>query len=593
MIRIERRGFTILEMGVAILVALAVLTCEGTTGQTIGRVAVGTGGAVASADAEATAAGLRILRAGGSAADAAVTVALVLAVVHPHWGNLGGGGFAVARFGDEVAALDFREIAPAAATPTMYLNAAGRPVPDASWIGPLAAGVPGTPAGLYALHRRYGRLAWRDVVAPAVALARNGFIVSERLYDALDWSREELARFEESAAVWLPDGQPPEVGTLMTLPELARTLELYAEQGPEGITSGPVGAAIVSASSRYGGLLTAEDLTGYRAEWRDPVRFSAFGWEVASMPPPSSGGIILGAALSMVERLGWSTLERPSVDRVHLLAEVWRRSYADRFVLGDPETTRANVSDLLEESWLDRRASGIDRSRATASREVVPWSKDVTREPSETTHLSVVDADRNLVALTTTLNGWFGCYLHVAGAGFMLNNEMDDFSTVPGEPNAFGLVQGEANAISPGRRALSSMAPTIAWRGDEAIALGSRGGSRIPTATTQVLLNLMVDGDSLGQAVRRSRIHHQWLPDELRIEEGTMSRGMRSALEERGHALREVRGLGEVHAVRLRSDGWMEAAGDTPNRGSGAAGALLRPPRPAPISAAAPKSDQN
>lgn len=580
-------------MAVVILVALSVVTCKGTTGQIIGRVAVGAGGALASADAEATAAGLRILRAGGSAADAAVTVALVLAVVHPHWGNLGGGGFAIAKFGDEVASLDFRETAPAAATPAMYLNAVGRPVPDASWIGPLAAGVPGTPTGLYALHRRYGRLPWRDVVAPAIELAREGFTISERLYDALDWSRDELARFEESAAVWLPGGQPPEIGTRMILPELARTLELYAEQGPEGITSGPVAEAIVAASTRYGGLLTTEDLADYRPEWRDPVRFSAFGWEIASMPLPSSGGIILGATLGMLERLDWPALERPSVDRLHLLTEVWRRSYADRFVLGDPGTTRANVMDLLEQTWLDRRASGIDRSRAASSREIAPWSQELAREPSETTHLSVVDADQNLVALTTTLNGWFGCYLHVAGAGFMLNNEMNDFSTNPGEPNAFGLVQGEANTIIPGRRSLSSMAPTIAWRGDEAIALGSRGGTRIPTTTTQVLLNLMVDGDSLGQAVRRSRMHHQWLPDELRIEEGTLSQETRTALEQRGHKLREVRGLGEVHAVHLRSDGWMEAAGDTANRGNGAAGALLRPPRSARRSPAQSESDQN
>ncbi len=565
---------------IAALLAFAAPACTRSTGETIGAVAVGTGGAVASADPDATAAGLDVLRAGGSAADAAIAMALVLAVVHPHWGNLGGGGFAVARFDDEVTALDFRETAPGAAAPSMFLDAGGSAVPDSSWIGPLAAGVPGTPDGLYALHRRHGSLPWPELVEPAIRLARDGFTISARLHEAIEWSREELARFEESAAIWLPDGVPPSVGSRMVLPDLARTLRRYADGGPPGITSGPVARAIIAASKRYGGVLTLEDLAGYRAEWRQPVRISAFGWEIASMPLPSSGGIILGETFGMLERLGWSALPRASADRAHLLAEVWRRAYADRFLLGDPGTTEAKSADLLDPAWLDARAAGIERTAASRSEDVAPWSRARAPEPAETTHLSAVDAQGNLVALTTTLNGWFGCYLYIPGAGFMLNNEMDDFATVPGEPNAFGLVQGEANAIRPGRRSLSSMAPTIAWRNGEAIALGSRGGSRIPTTAAQVLLNRIVDGDSLAQAVRRPRLHHQWLPDELRYEEGSLSHGLRAALEQRGHRLKEVGGLGEVHAVRLRADGWMEAATDDEGRGAGAAGALLRPPSP-------------
>ncbi len=533
------------------------------------------GGAVASAAPAATAVGLEILRSGGNAADAAVGTALALAVVHPAAGNLGGGGFAVVRIGGRPAALDFRETAPAAATAGMFLGADGKPVPERSLVGPLAAGVPGSPAGLFELHRRFGRLPWSQVVAPAVRLAERGFEVTPRLNGAIAASRALLDRFPAAAAVWLPGGEPPAVGSRMTVPALARTLSAYAEHGPAAVTGGPAAAAIEAASRRAGGILTVADLAGYRPVWREPLRFAAFGWDVVSMPLPSSGGIILAETVGILERLRWGALPRGSTDRIHILAEAWRRAYADRFLLGDPATTRAGPAQLLAATWLDRRAGEIDRARATPSANVGPWPDQGRRESRETTHLSVVDADGNAVSLTTTLNGSFGCGLLVPELGILLNNEMDDFAAAPGTPNLYGLVQGEANAVGPGKRMLSSMAPTIAWRGGDVIALGSPGGSQIPTATAQVLLSVIVDNDTLQAAVDRPRVHHQWRPDELVAEAGALSPETRAELTRRGHALRAADHLGEVHAARRTASGVLEAAADP--RGPGAAGVLDRP----------------
>ena len=535
------------------------------------RAARGLDGAVASAAPAATRAGLSILATGGNAVDAAVATALALAVVHPNAGNLGGGGFAVVRADGVVRTLDFRETAPAAATRDMFVGPEDGSPDNGSLVGPLATGVPGSPDGLYELHRRLGRLPWSRVVAPAVALARDGFVVTERLSDKVESNRRLLSRFEETAAVWLPGGEPPREGEVFRLPVLARTLQMYAERGPAAITEGAVADAIAAASRRHGGVLTAADLRDYRPVWRDPVRFSAFGWELASMDLPSSGGIILGQTLGLLERLEWAGTGRFGADRAHLLAEVWRRAYADRFQLGDPATSVAGRRDLLAAQWLDRRAAEIDRERATPSDEVLPW-RPVGGESDQTTHLSVVDGDGAAVALTTTLNGNFGCGLLVPEAGFLLNNEMDDFATRPGEPNLFGLVQGEANAVAPGKRMLSSMTPTIAWKGAEVVALGAPGGSRIPTGTAQVFLNFAVDGDGLQAAVGRPRVHHQWRPDVLWVEEDALSPETRAALENRGHEVKVRGAVGLVQIVRRTSEGAVEAAADP--RGPGSAGVV-------------------
>src|SRR5436305_13013383 len=502
---------------------------------------VGTGGAVAAADPIAVEVGLAALRDGGNAVDAAVAPALALAVVYPEAGNLGGGGFAVVRMGGDLAALDFREVGPARARHDMYLDPQGKPVKDASLVGPLAAGVPGSPAGVYAVHQRFGRLPWRRVVAPARRLAAEGFAVGGHLHRLLssEETRKLLSRFPERAKVWLPDGAPPAPGSLLRLPDLAATLDRYAEQGPRGITTGPVAAAVEKASTAHGGVLTAADLAAYKPEWRKPLTFDAFGWQLASMPLPSSGGVILGQTLGMLERLGWARLPRFGADRDHLLTETFRRAFADRFLLGDPATTQATEAQLLAPDWIARRAAQVDPRHATPSTQLKPWPDAGTAAAyrPETTHLSVVDRDGNLVALTTTPHELFGCALWVPGAGFFLNDEMDDFAAAPGQPNLFGLVQGEANAVAPGKRMLSSMAPVIVWKGDEAYALGGRGGSRIPTNVIQVVLDLRVDGDPLQAALDRPRLHHQWLPDRLEAEPDALSPETRAELERRGPAI--------------------------------------------------------
>jgi gamma-glutamyltranspeptidase / glutathione hydrolase len=559
-------------------------------------------GAVASEHREATAAGLAMLRDGGNAVDAAVATALAMAVVYPEAGNLGGGGFAVVMVRDAkgrrdgprggpaalpaLAALDFRETAPEAAGRDMYLDAGKRPVPDASRVGPLATGTPGSPRGLYELHRALGRLAWARVVAPAIHLARDGFEVDAHLHELLASApqRRLLERFPESAAVWLPGGQPLPAGTRLRLPALAATLARYAEQGPAAVTAGPVAAAVAAASRRHGGVLTAGDLAGYRPVWREPLRFTAFGWQIATMPLPSAGGTVLGQVCGMLERLGWGALPRGGADRTHLLAEAFRRAYADRVLLGDPATSLATPAQLLDPRWIAARAAGIDRARATPSATLAPWSAaaaataaagTAARDAGETTHLSTVDGEGNAVALTTTLNGLFGCGLYVPEIGF-LNNEMDDFATAPHSTATVrrppGLAQGEANAIAPGKRMLSSMTPTIAWRDRERIVLGGRGSLHIPTATAQVLLDLLVDHDGLQTAVDRPRFHHQGLPDRLEAETGALSPETVRELQRRGHSVVTARPEDGAHvaAVRRLADGSFEAAVDP--RGAAAVG---------------------
>lgn len=546
----------------------------------------GTGGAVSSDEKQATEAGLEVLRRGGNAVDGAVATALALAVVQPEAGNLGGGGFVTLKMDGEVSHLDFREQAPAAAFREMYLDEEGNPVPDASIIGPLAAGVPGSPSGLHALHQRFGRLPWADVVAPAIRLAKDGFVASSRLSEALDGEKEMLLRFPETSAVWLPDGKVPQPGALIKLPELALTLERYAAEGPKAVTRGEIAEAVERSSKKHGGILTAADLAAYEPVWRAPVLFEAFGWTFASADLPSSGGILIASSLKQLEAVDWQSRERFGADRAHLIAEVWRRAYADRFLLGDPTTTSANASDLLSERWLTERGSTLKLDRATPSEEVQLWSDTVeVEEPKDTTHLSVVDADGNLVALTTTLNGLFGCGLYVPEAGFFLNNEMDDFAAAPGRPNLYGLIQGEANAVRPGKRMLSSQSPTLAWRGGkrggekgtvEAIAIGGRGGSRIPTATMQVLLGVVVDNDGLQGALDRPRIHHQWRPDKLFHEPDALSPETRATLAAKGHTLEAIKSIAQVQAVRWSFEGdraWVEAGAD-PRGGAGTAGVV-------------------
>jgi gamma-glutamyltranspeptidase/glutathione hydrolase len=597
-----------------------------------------TGGAVASGHALATAAGLDVLRDGGNAADAAVATALALAVVYPEAGNLAGGGFAVVRMAAPagqvtanaftIRALDFRETAPAAARRTMFLGPDGQPRPGASKVGPLAAGVPGSPTGLYELHHTFGRLPWARVVAPAIALARDGFIVDEHLHQLLgaEAIRRPLESFPATTRVWLPGGQPLAAGTRLRRPELAATLEDYAARGPAALTTGRVAAAVAAASQANGGVLTAADLAAYRPVWRPALTFDAFGWHFATMPLPSAGGIVLGQTLAMLERLGWAALPRGGADRPHLLAEVFRRAFADRELLGDPASTLAAPADLLDPRWLAARAAGIDRHHATPSAALAPWPAPAAQAPGaasrgergETTHLSTIDGDGNAVALTTTLNGLFGCGLYVPEVGF-LNNEMDDFATgPPGNPAARAALAalaastaaepragpGGPNAVSPGRRMLSSMTPAIVWREGrggcagcaeshpespensevtEIIALGGRGSLRIPTSTAQVVLDLLVDHDTLAAAVSRPRLHHQRFPDLLEAEPGALSPEVVQELTRRGQRIAAPRPLevARVNAVRRTAGGSFMAAVD-PRGSSALGGAGVLAPRRQP-----------
>jgi gamma-glutamyltranspeptidase / glutathione hydrolase len=519
----------------------------------------GTGGAVVSDHAVATDAGLELLAAGGNATDAAVGVALTLAVVFPEAGNLGGGGFAVLRQADgALASLDFREVGPAAARPNLFLDAKGEPIPGASLVGPLASGVPGSGPGLHELHRRFGKLPWAAVVEPARRLAAEGFAVDLHLAELLKRDRELLARFPETVAQWLPGGAPPPVGTVIRQPRLAATLARYAAEGPSALQEGPIAEAVAAAAARHGGVLSAADLAAYRPAWREPVRFQAFGWELAGMGLPSSGGVVLAQSAALLERWGWAARPRFGAERAHALAEALRRAYASRFRLGDPATSEVQPAALLEPEALAGLAASFEPARATPSERLRPASAPAAESP-DTTHLSVIDAAGNAVALTTTLNGLFGCGLYVPELGF-LNNEMDDFATAPGRPNLFGLIQGEANAVRPGKRMLSSMSPTIAWRGGETLTFGGRGGSRIATQVLQVLLSVVVDGDPLQDAVNRPRLHHQWLPDQLEAEPDALAPETRAELERRGHKVAITTTTAKVHALARRADGTVEAA---------------------------------
>lgn len=492
-------------------------------------------GVVVAGEPEACQAGLEMLKLGGNAVDAAVAAALVLAVVHPEAGNLGGGGLAVLQIGEEVAVLDFRETAPRAAHPRIFLESSD---PSASRTGGLAVAVPGSPAGYEELHRRFGRLSWRILVEPARKLAAEGFPLGVRTARQLSRERDRLDRFPESRQTWLPRGVPIAAGETIRLPALAESLERYAEVGAAAFRTGPLAEAVVQTVQKHGGILTLEDLASYQPVWRPPLQFAVRGWRLSTVPLPSSGGYLLAAMAGTLEQLGWFGLPRFGRERAHRFAEVARRVYRDRLELGDLPEAGSLLEKLLSPGRLSELAKSIDLSRARPSRDLLSASGTLpeSKEPQETTHLSILDREGNAVALTTTLNEIFGSALWVPEVGIFLNNEMDDFTTRPGQPNAFGLVQGPANAVAPGRRPLSSMTPVVGTRGTERLAVGGRGGSRIPTAVLQVLLAWW-DGDPALGAVTRPRLHHQFLPDELEVEPGALSESDLAWLRAAGHRL--------------------------------------------------------
>jgi gamma-glutamyltranspeptidase/glutathione hydrolase len=539
---------------------------------------VGSQGMVVSTDEYASTVGIEILRSGGNAVDAAVATSLALAVVNPEAGNIGGGGFMVIRLSDgSAASLDYRERAPSGASRDMYLNEAGE-LTDASTLGHLAVGVPGSVAGLWEAHEKYGVLPWPELVAPAIQLAE-GFEVREREARQFRMAVENLRTFPYTEATFLSSGRPPEVGEIFAQVDLAATLERIATQGRDGFYLGLTADLIVAEMERGGGILTHEDLAGMEAAWRDPVEITYRDHSIISMPPTSSGGATLAAMAMILEGYDLGSLGYHSTEHVHLLAEAWKRAYADRNTyLADPDFVKIPLSRMVSEAYGAERRTSIRPDRATPSLEVGPGLGPA--DDGETTHLSVVDAQGNAVSITTTINSFFGSKVAVTGAGFILNNEMDDFSGRPGFPNQYGLVQGEANAIAPGKRMLSAMTPTIveAPNGDLLFVVGSPGGATIITNVFQQISNVIDFGMDVRQALNSPRLHHQHLPDRIQYEPGSLSAEVVAALEAMGHEMDErIRTgdvypyIGDVQAIMRLGDGTLAGASDH-RRGGAAVG---------------------
>ena len=538
--------------------------------------AVGRRGMVVSGNLIASRVGLNILRRGGNAIDAAVATGFALVVTLPSYGNIGGGGFMVIRFGDgRTTTIDFREKAPAAASRDMYLDEEGNVIKDLSTTGILASGVPGSVRGLGLAHDEYGRLSWEDVVTPAAELAENGIAVGYQLHRDLVDREEHLTRFGETRRIFYPNGRPLRLNALFTQPELAATLRRIATQGPDEFYTGETARLLAAHIRRQGGLITRQDLADYQAVERPPVEFDYRGTHIISMGPPSSGGIVLAQILNQLELVDLSRLEFHSAEHIHAMVEAERRAYADRArYLGDADFVNVPVGKLISKAYAARRWRDVSPNWATASEDVSHGDVKLLLESEETTHYSIVDRWGNAVAVTTTINSGYGSGEVVKGAGFFLNNEMDDFSIKPGYPNMYGLVGSHANAIEPGKRMLSSMTPTIVTRNDTILmVLGSPGGGKIITTVAQIISNVVDFGLGLKAAVEAPRIHHQWKPDEILAEPRGISLETRKKLVRMGHKVRYREStIGAAHCIYVDPEtGWYFGAADS-RRESGAAG---------------------
>lgn len=556
---------------VGCLVGLGWLASVGWCGAANDLVARGKAGVVVSPEPLATQVGLDVLAAGGNAVDAAVSIALTLAVTHPQAGNLGGGGFLLVLMADgRTAAIDFRERAPAAAHRDLYLRADGSVDLDRAQFGPSAAGVPGSPAGLALALQRLGSLPLQQLAQPAIALARDGFVVDQFLAGALHAERKNLARYPSTKQVFFVGERPLQQGERLVQKDLAATLTRYAEHGKDGFYRGPT-ADLIVAAMHDGGCITLADLAAYQVKEREPLRGTYRGYEVLGMPPPSSGGVALQEMLNLLEPFDLQQLGYGGSKYLHLLTEVMRRAYADRSQhLGDPDFAAVPVAGLVSKAYARQRSASLAFDRRS---EVAPGQPPAGKDSDDTLHFSVVDKLGNAVACTTTINSTFGSMCVVPGAGFLLNNEMDDFSAKPGTPNQFGLIGGEANAIAPHKRMLSSMTPTIVRKdGELRLVLGAPGGGRIITGVLQVLLHRLDFGMSLEQAVRAGRIHHQWAPDLIDYEAHAVVPDVRAALQQLGHQFAsQPRGIAQVMAIEVQPDGLRIGVAD--HRSGGSAGA--------------------
>lgn len=549
------------------LATAACLLLLGTAPLPAAQTARGSGGAVAAAEENAAKAGIDILKKGGNAADAAVAVAFALAVTWPEAGNLGGGGFWISRDPrGRVLSIDFRETAPRAARRDLFQAPSEGGVAPSSTEGPLASGVPGSVAGLALAHRRAGRLPWKVVLEPAVRLARDGFVMSAAVSESIAGERERLAGDPETEHTFLPGGAPPPPGTVFRQPALARTLEAIRDRGEDGFYRGTLARAFVDGQKKVGGLITRGDLGRYEAKVRKPLRFDFQGLQVFTTPAPSSGPVLAEMAL-LASAVGADRLRARDAASGHWLAEIEKRAFRDRNrYLGDPDFGGVDEKRFTDRERLRLVAASINPHRATPTDQLGLGD----RERPTTTHFSVIDRQGMGVAVTTTLNDSFGNARVAPGLGFLLNNEMDDFATRPGQKNMYGLVQGEVNAVAPGKRMLSSMCPSIAVdHGRNVLVWGTPGGSTIPTTNLQVLLRRFLLRESLESTVSSPRFHQQDLPDEIQTEKGRFDAEWIDALQKMGHTVTDRGAIGRVHAVAVERDGSLTAVADP--RGGGAA----------------------
>lgn len=521
-------------------------------------------GMVVSASAEASKVGVDILKKGGNAVDAAVAVQFALAVVYPNAGNIGGGGFLVYRSSKgETNTLDFREKAGAKASRDMYLDATGNPITEKSLTGHLAVGVPGSVAGMVEAHRKYGKLKWADLVEPAIQLAQNGFNLTDRQVRELNGMHKKFERLNPSGTALVKNQGAWKSGDMLTQPALSKTLIAVRDYGKAGFYEGSVADSIVAEMHRGGGIISKEDLKNYQAVWRKPITGNYREYKIITMPPPSSGGIALIQLLKSVEPYPLSKWGFNADSTVQLMVEAERRVYADRAeFLGDPDFYPVPQNRLLEDSYNKERMSSFNWETAGSSSIIKAGVISVV-EHEETTHFSIVDRDGNAVSLTTTLNGSYGSAVVVSGGGFLLNNEMDDFSVKPGSPNMFGLVGGEANAIAPVKRMLSSMTPTIVEKdGKLFMVVGTPGGSTIITSVFQTILNVIDFDKSMQDAVNAKKFHHQWLPDVVEMETNAIDSVSVSRLKAKGYNIQSRGPIGRVDAILKTKWGYYQSGAD-------------------------------
>lgn len=500
---------------------------------------------------------------GGNVIDAAVTSLLTLAVTSPYFGSIGGGGFAMLKMGDAVEALDFRETAPAATNPEFFVKRGE----NDSITGGAAVGVPGVPAGLWALHKKYGKLPWSRLFKVPLRLATQGFQLSgEWVYD----TTKEKSRFNSGGKIYFlkAKGEDYKPGEILKQPALAKALMALRDQGPKGFYQGAIARDIVESVKKTGGVISLNDLKNYQVRWLKPLEADYSGYHFYLMPPPSSGGVVLKTALYLADKTGVKNQQPLSVDELHLLGEILAKSFRGRALLGDPDFHKNPFDQLLSASYLEELQKSIKLARVST---LAPLQEaTLEKEKAQTTNFSIMDSDGHAIAITTTLNGTYGSGVVTDQFGIALNNEMDDFTTKPGIPNLYGLIQGTGNVVQPGKRPLSSMSPTLVTKDGKVImAVGAPGGPRIISTVFQTLYRSLINGFDLDEAVQAPRVHHQFLPNELVVEKNRLSPEILQALEKRGHKVNPS-WMGKAYAVRLRPDGILEGAFDA--RGEGAAG---------------------